>query len=136
MKKSLIFKAGELFKLGYNSSQAVCGAIAGHYGLDQKTAFKMASSFGEGTSRMGGTCGAIEALIIMAGFEKDSGFPDDVESREATFKMVRDLIAEFKEKNGSVFCEKLRGRGENGRAECLKLVESAAAVYADYMGWE
>ena len=40
MKKAIIYKAGELYKLGYNSSQAVCGALAGYYGLDQETAFK------------------------------------------------------------------------------------------------
>ena len=58
MKAALIFKAGELYELGCNSSQAVCGALAGHYGLDQETAFRMASSFGDGTSRLRGTCGA------------------------------------------------------------------------------
>ena len=70
MKAALIFKAGELYELGCNSSQAVCGALAGHYGLDQETAFRMASSFGDGTSRLRGTCGAADALVIMAGFEK------------------------------------------------------------------
>ena len=67
MKAALIFKAGELYELGCNSSQAVCGALAGHYGLDQETAFRMASSFGDGTSRLRGTCGAADALVIMAG---------------------------------------------------------------------
>ena len=62
MKAALIFKAGELYELGCNSSQAVCGALAGHYGLDQETAFRMASSFGDGTSRLRGTCGAADAL--------------------------------------------------------------------------
>ena len=60
MKAALIFKAGELYELGCNSSQAVCGALAGHYGLDQETAFRMASSFGDGTSRLRGTCGAAD----------------------------------------------------------------------------
>ena len=64
MKAALIFKAGELYELGCNSSQAVCGALAGHYGLDQETAFRMASSFGDGTSRLRGTCGAADALVI------------------------------------------------------------------------
>lgn len=75
MKAALIFKAGELYELGCNSSQAVCGALAGHYGLDQETAFRMASSFGDGTSRLRGTCGAADALVIMAGFEKDTSIP-------------------------------------------------------------
>ena len=81
MKAALIFKAGELYELGCNSSQAVCGALAGHYGLDQETAFRMASSFGDGTSRLRGTCGAADALVIMAGFEKDTSIPGDTGTR-------------------------------------------------------
>ena len=83
MKAALIFKAGELYELGCNSSQAVCGALAGHYGLDQETAFRMASSFGDGTSRLRGTCGAADALVIMAGFEKDTSIPGDTGDRKS-----------------------------------------------------
>ena len=136
MKKAIIYKAGELYKLGYNSSQAVCGALAGYYGLDQETAFKMASSFGDGTSRMEETCGAADALVIMAGFEKDTGIPGDLKTREENYKMVRDLMSEFKKRHGSVFCAKLHGKGEKCREKCQKLVESAAEIYADYMGWK
>ena len=109
MKAALIFKAGELYELGCNSSQAVCGALAGHYGLDQETAFRMASSFGDGTSRLRGTCGAADALVIMAGFEKDTSIPGDTGTREENYRMVRELVAEFKRRHGSVFCATLCG---------------------------
>lgn len=113
MKAALIFKAGELYELGCNSSQAVCGALAGHYGLDQETAFRMASSFGDGTSRLRGTCGAADALVIMAGFEKDTSIPGDTGTREENYRMVRELVAEFKRRHGSVFCATLCGRRQD-----------------------
>ena len=133
MKAALIFKAGELYELGCNSSQAVCGALAGHYGLDQETAFRMASSFGDGTSRLRGTCGAADALVIMAGFEKDTSIPGDTGTREENYRMVRELVAEFKRRHGSVFCATLCGKD---RKRCRKLVESAVEIYADYLGWQ
>ena len=118
MKAALIFKAGELYELGCNSSQAVCGALAGHYGLDQETAFRMASSFGDGTSRLRGTCGAADALVIMAGFEKDTSIPGDTGTREENYRMVRELVAEFKRRHGSVFCATLCGPAGKDRKRC------------------
>lgn len=113
MKKAIIYKAGELYKLGYNSSQAVCGALAGYYGLDQETAFKMASSFGDGTSRMEGTCGAADALVIMAGFEKDTSIPGDLKTREENYRMVRDLVSEFKKNTGPYFAPNSTAKAKN-----------------------
>ena len=124
MKAALIFKAGELYELGCNSSQAVCGALAGHYGLDQETAFRMASSFGDGTSRLRGTCGAADAI------------PGDTGTREENYRMVRELVAEFKRRHGSVFCATLCGPAGKDRKRCRKLVESAVEIYADYLGWQ
>ena len=136
MKAALIFKAGELYELGCNSSQAVCGALAGHYGLDQETAFRMASSFGDGTSRLRGTCGAADALVIMAGFEKDTSIPGDTGTREENYRMVRELVAEFKRRHGSVLCATLCGPAGKDRKRCRRLVESAVEIYADYLGWQ
>ena len=121
MKAALIFKAGELYELGCNSSQAVCGALAGHYGLDQETAFRMASSFGDGTSRLRGTCGAADALVIMAGFEKDTSIPGDTGTREENYRMVRELVAEFKRRHGSVFCATLCGPAGKDRKRSRNL---------------
>lgn len=47
-------KAKELFKSGYNCSQAVLGVFCEELGLDFETAMKIASSFGGGMGRMRG----------------------------------------------------------------------------------
>ena len=99
MKAALIFKAGELYELGCNSSQAVCGAMAGQYGLD-------------------------------------TSIPGDTGTREENYRMVRELVAEFKRRHGSVFCATLCGPAGKDRKRCRKLVESAVEIYADYLGWQ
>ncbi len=45
-------KAKELFKQGYNCSQAVFGAFCEELGMDFETAMKISSSFGGGMGRM------------------------------------------------------------------------------------
>ncbi len=135
MKQAIIYKATELYKLGYNSSQAVCAAFAEYYGIDRDIALQMASSFGDGTSHLGGTCGAADALVILSGFEKKNVIPDDPQTREDNYKMVQALIAEFKRRHGSIFCKDLRGNYEpKCLAYCLKLVQSSVEIYADHIG--
>lgn len=50
--------------------------------------------------------------------------------------MVRELVAEFKRRHGSVFCATLCGPAGKDRKRCRKLVESAVEIYADYLGWQ
>ena len=47
-----IEKAIELFKKGYNCSQAVVTAFADMYGFTEEQALKMSASFGGGIGRM------------------------------------------------------------------------------------
>ena len=91
---------------------------------------------GDGTSRLRGTCGAADALVIMAGFEKDTSIPGDTGTREENYRMVRELVAEFKRRHGSVFCATLCGPAGKDRKRCRRLVESAVEIYADYLGWQ
>ncbi len=133
MKQSIVDKAVELYELGYSSSQSVCAALAGHYGLDQETAMKMSASFGDGTSHLNGTCGAVDALVVMAGFEKGQGLLDTEDIREENYKMVRDLVGQFKKRNGSVYCYQLC-EGIKCREKCVKYIQSAAEIYTDYIG--
>lgn len=137
MKEGIIYKAEELYKLGYNSSQAVCAAFADYYKIDRDTALMMASSFGHGTSRLKGMCGAADALVILSGFEKKNIFPNDPELRDENYEMVQKLIEEFRKRNGSVLCTDLRDCERSNcdrRRNCLDLVKGAVEIYADYIG--
>ena len=72
MENERIEKAVELFKEGFNCSQAVVGAFADKYGFTREQALKMSASFGGGIGRMRETCGAACGLFMLAGLETGS----------------------------------------------------------------
>ena len=67
--KDRVSRAVELFKQGYNCSQAVVAAFADIYGFTEEQAFRMGASFGGGIGRMRETCGAACGLFLVAGLE-------------------------------------------------------------------
>ena len=57
--------AKELFKKGYNCSQAVFAAFCDQTGLDFDTSLKIASSFGGGMGRLREVCGAVSGMLMV-----------------------------------------------------------------------
>lgn len=102
-------RAKEMFLQGYNCCQAVVGAFADLYGFDPETAMKFAEGFGGGTGRMRSTCGAVNAMAIVAGMKMSHGKPGDLKRRGEVYAVVRDMFAAFKEENGTVICAELLG---------------------------
>ncbi len=98
-EKSL--KAKDLFKQGYNCSQAVLGVFCEESGLVFETALKISSSFGGGMGRMREVCGTVSGMFMAAGliFYKDD--------KAQQYKIVQELAKRFKQKNGSIICREL-----------------------------
>ena len=58
-------KAKELFRQGFNCSQAVFAACADLYGIEDETlALRLSASFGGGIGRMRQTCGAACGMFM------------------------------------------------------------------------
>ena len=142
-------RAVELFKKGYNCSQAVVVAFADLYGVDEGMAVKMSASFGGGIGRMRETCGAACGVFMLAGFEGCAVTPDDNKGKSNNYRIVQQLAAEFVKRNGSMKCgellgldksEKITSQAEGRTPEyykkrpCVKIVEEAAKIYAEYLG--
>lgn len=102
-------KAREMFLQGYNCCQAVVGAFADLYGFDAVTAMKFAEGFGGGLGRMRLTCGAVNAMAIVAGMKMSTGLPGDLKRRGEIYTVVRQMVEEFKQANGSIICAELLG---------------------------
>ena len=103
-------KAKELFRQGFNCSQAVFAACADLYGIeDQALALRLSASFGGGIGRMRQTCGAACGMFMLAGLEKGSATPHDTEGKMQNYSLVQDLATQFKEENGSLICSELLG---------------------------
>ena len=102
-------RAYDLFKQGYNCSQAVFMAFCDKYGFDEETAARLASSFGGGMGRMREVCGAFSGMLLVNSMETGSADASDFEAKKANYESVRALAERFKEENGSLICRELLG---------------------------
>ncbi len=153
-------RAIELFRKGYNCSQSVVAAFADRYGLSEELALRIASPFGAGIGRMRETCGAACGMFLLVGLEEGNITPDAA-AKGATYEVVQQLAAEFRDRNGSLNCGELLGLRKSVQATdctpatdpakatnptpeertdtyykkrpCTKMVEEAARIFAEHL---
>jgi C_GCAxxG_C_C family probable redox protein len=134
-------KSVEFFEEGFSCSQAVLAAFSESFGLDRKTALKLAQSFGGGMAHMGETCGAVTGAFMVIGLKHGRTKAEDSESKEKTYELVRSFVDKFRASNGSIICKELLGHDLNTeeglkRAEeekifetlCVRLVKNASEI--------
>ena len=103
-------RATDLFKQGYNCSQAVFASCADIYGVtDESLALRLSASFGGGMGRMRMVCGAASGMFMLAGLQNGSSTPHDNEGKMANYAFVQQLAGEFKAQYGSRICAELLG---------------------------
>lgn len=108
-------RAVELFKNGYNCSQAVFAACADMYGIeDEQLALRLSASFGGGMGRMRLVCGAASGMFMLAGLHNGSATPHDNDGKMANYAFVQQLAGDFKAKYGSLICAELLGLAPKG----------------------
>ena len=78
-KKSEVAK--ELFKKGYNCSQAVLGAWCEELGLDFNTAMRISQSFGGGMGRLREVCGTCTGAFMVLGLKYGTADSKDFERK-------------------------------------------------------
>lgn len=139
-------KAKELFKSGYNCSQAVLGVFCEELGLDFDTAMKIASSFGGGMGRMREVCGTVSGMFMAAGLAFASSSDSAVEKGEH-YKRIQELAKRFKDQNGSIICRELlqgvetstspvpseRTQSYYKKRPCVDLVGDAVEIFEQYI---
>lgn len=140
-------RAMELFKQGYNCSQAVFVAFSDDMNIDFETALKISSSFGGGMGRLREVCGAVSGMFMVAGMKYGYTDPTDNKAKTAHYKMIQELAAQFKAENHSIICRELLGlsagpdspipelRTEDyyKKRPCSELVGCAAKIMEDRM---
>lgn len=136
-------KAQELFKSGYNCSQAVLGVFCEEFGLDFNTAIKISSSFGGGIGRMREVCGAVTGMFMAAGLACCSDYSD----KGKQYEIVQALAKKFKEKNGSIICRELLSGIETStnptpakrteeyykKRPCIDLVAESVEIFEEFL---
>ncbi len=94
---------------GLSCSQAVLSTYGAEHGLDTELALKIATGFGGGLARQGGTCGAVTGAVMVIGLDRGSLSPEDREAKEDTYRAVREFMRRFEEECGSTICRELLG---------------------------
>ena len=139
-------KAKELFKSGYNCSQAVLGVFCEEFGLDFDKAMKIASSFGGGMGRMREVCGTVSGMFMAAGLACATS-SDSPTEKGVHYKRIQELAKRFKDRNGSIICRELLQGLENStvpipsertetyykKRPCVDLVGDAVEIGEQYL---
>ena len=129
MEEKFIEKALENHMKGFNCAQAVACAYSEVVGMDENTIFKMAEGFGLGMGGMQCTCGALSGAIMLAGLKERSGDVNSPTTKASTYKLSKEIVEEFREKNTSVICRELKGVDTNFvLRSCNGCIEDAARI--------
>ena len=72
-------------------------------------ALKISAAFGGGMGRMGETCGAVTGALLVIGLKHGKTSAEDEEAKERTYRLVQELVDQFKSRNGSIVCRDLLG---------------------------
>lgn len=143
-------RAVDNFMQGYGCCQSVVAAFADLYNLDDTMAKRIAAGFGGGVGRMRMMCGAVSGIVILAGLDRGQIDGADRKGKSMCYKVVQELLDEFKTQNGSVVCAELLGLKGHEKAQssyvalprtaeyyktrpCAAKVESAARIFAEYL---
>jgi C_GCAxxG_C_C family probable redox protein len=114
MKQSKGELAKEYFQSGANCAQAVLAAYHEECGLDEKTAFRLASGFGAGMGRMREVCGAVSGMILAANILRGADDITDKNQKDAHYAFIQVLMKEFQQEAGSLICRDLLGLTTTG----------------------
>lgn len=148
--EACVQRAVDNFMQGYGCCQSVVAAFADLYNLDDTMAKRIAAGFGGGVGRMRMMCGAVSGIVILAGLDRGQIDGADRKGKSMCYKVVQELLDEFKVQNGSVVCAELLGLKGYEKAHssyvasprtaeyyktrpCAAKVESAARIFAEYL---
>lgn len=103
--------------------------------MDEETLFKAGEAFGLGMGGMEGTCGAVSGAVMLAGFKNSDGQLNDPKTKAETYKLSREIVRRFEEKNGSLICRDLKGI-DTGTVlrTCPGCIEDAVEIVQEVLG--
>jgi C_GCAxxG_C_C family probable redox protein len=100
-------RAVATYQEGFACSQSVLSAFASELGMPIELAFKVAAPFAGGIARQGEMCGAVTGALMVIGLQSGNITGQDQIAKDWTYESVREFIARFKERNGSILCREL-----------------------------
>lgn len=133
-----IEKALNAFDEGFNCSQALLSSYAEQFGLDRDSALKIATPFGGGLARTGGTCGAVTGALMVIGLMYGQNDSEDKQAAEKSYQLSVQLMQQISNRFGSTTCKAMLGEDistEEGlaRARERQLFQTLCRDYITYI---
>jgi C_GCAxxG_C_C family probable redox protein len=137
---SRVETAVKMFEDGCACSQAVFGAFAPQFGVDDETAVRIATGFAGGM-KMGDTCGAVTGALMVLGLARSDETCRTPDGRQAVGALAVECARRFRERRGALACRDLLGCDISTpegrqlaqdrnlfRTTCVDAVRDAAAI--------
>ena len=131
-EKSRGDRARELFREGYNCSQAVTLAFAEELearGISREMAAGLASSFGGGLGRLREVCGCVSGMALVCGALEGYTDPKAAAEKQDHYKKIQELVTTFKNENGSYICRELLAKAGTAPAGGTAAEDRTADYY-------
>ena len=104
-------KAVENHKKGCNCAQAVACVFADRLGYSEDEIFRLTEAFGGGMGGSGGVCGAVSAMVFVAGAIKSYGLDKLPETnKKESYDFARELMERFQAKIGTIMCREIKSK--------------------------
>ena len=119
-------KAVENHKMGCNCAQAVACVFADELGYSQDVIFRLTEGFGAGMGATQGVCGAVSAMVFVAGALKSFGIdklPDT--NKKTSYDTARSLMERFAREVGTTICAEIKAEK---RCSCNECIEKAVKI--------
>ncbi|MBR1970158.1 MAG: C_GCAxxG_C_C family protein [Clostridia bacterium] len=114
-------KAVENHKKGCNCAQAVACVFAEKLGYSEDTLFRMAEAFGGGMGGTQGVCGAVSAMVFVAGAIKSYGIEKLPETnKKESYNTARILMEKFENEVGTIICAEIKNKQLCSCDECIE----------------
>lgn len=125
-------KAVENHKKGCNCAQAVACVFADKLGYSEDELFRLTEAFGGGMGGTQGVCGAVSAMVLVAGGIKSSGVNKLPETnKKESYDFAKELMERFDSEIGTIMCKEIKNNNFHSCDECI---ETATKILEEYIG--
>lgn len=101
-------EARKTFDSNFNCAQSVLSVFCEKYGLDRKTALKLASGLGSGF-RSGEVCGAVSGAVLVIGLKYGQSAPEDSDAKKNCNRKTEEFLWAFRSRYGDITCRGILG---------------------------
>ena len=114
-------KAVENHEKGCNCAQAVACVFADKLGYNEDEIFRLTEAFGGGMGGTQGVCGAVSAMVFVAGALKSYGMESlPKTNKKESYDFAHMLMEKFQNEIGSIMCADIKGKQLRSCDGCIE----------------